>query len=427
MMLLPKTARWRTVIVSLVAVVIIHFANAPRVQAGECSEWDILTLGISCIVKLAIKRGGESAGRGIAQGIKPDFDKMVDNAGQKLADHINNSVDWGNIGQELGKGASQEVLKALNTINWEQYGQQVAKGIRTEFEATMNKLFYDKIKPLLKDIDLILETRIDQVDSLIEDKLNKIDVLIQHTVNRFQAAANETIAKVRTDLINYAFDRFATERHKTVAKIRAEVIDYAATTVNKTTAGIVAKVKAELIAHTFVQLDQLRAQFRQDVEHFFNRAENLIVLLDCTAEKIRLDLDKTREDLDKLGEKYLKELKALTPKAQISQLFSPSGQPSTKPTTLTASTATNDSCYQQLGVTEGVLEGFEYSTIYDLKKCQVLNTLTPQTPMRRVLNVYWDLHMFAKRVACIQRNPTHFMWDWLAFESLYQFWSTYRY
>ncbi len=60
-MLLLRTARWRTVIVSFLAVVIIHFVNVPRVQAGECSLWDIASLGITCLAKLAIKRGAESA------------------------------------------------------------------------------------------------------------------------------------------------------------------------------------------------------------------------------------------------------------------------------------------------------------------------------------------------------------------------------
>jgi len=327
--------------------------------------------------------------------------------GKKFAEEMEKRAK--EIGQNFTQGVTEEVLKALNSINWEKYGQQIAAGIRQEFEGAMDKLFADKIKPLLEDIDLILKTRIDQVDSLI-------DVLIQKTFEQFQTVADQTIAKIRTDIIEYTFNRFATERDKTIAQIRAEVIDYTAATINKTTAEIVAKVKAELIDHTFAQLDQLRQDFRIDVNHFFDRAENLIVLLDCTEEKIRLDLESARKDLDKLGEKYLKEIKFLI------QLYK--GKFLTQPTT---STATKNNCYQQLGVTEEALEGFEYSTIYDIRTCKLLNTLTPKTPIRRVQNVYLDLGMFAKRVACIQQNPTHFMWDWLAFESRYQFWSNYRY
>jgi ElaB/YqjD/DUF883 family membrane-anchored ribosome-binding protein len=434
MKLLPKTTQWRTVVVSLLMVVLVNLTSVPRVQAGDCSGWDILSLGITCVAKKIIKSGTKSAVVDLAQNMRPDFNRMVDDAGQKLVKHIN-SVNWSNIGQELGKGASEEVLSTLNSINWEQYGHQIGAGIRSEFEAAMDKLFDEKLKPLLTDIDNLLaqriaqadkavEARLQQLDGLIDDKIEKVDILIQNTFDQFQAAADETIAKVRTDIINYAFESFAAERDKTVAQIRAEVIDYAATTVNTTTAEIVAKVKAELIDQTFAQFDQLRTQFRQDVEHFFNRAENLIFLLDCTEEKLRIDLDKVREDLDKLGEKYLKEFKALTPGAQISNLFSRGESPSTKPT---GSMTTNENCYQQLGLIEAALEGFEYSTIYDIKKCKVLNTLTLETPIRRIQNVYWDLHMFAKRVGCIQHNPTHFMWDWMEFESFYRFWSGYRY
>lgn len=419
-MLFLKPVRWRTIIALLLVGVVLNFTSVSTVHAGWFSgvkKFFTETINPIYHIQKAYNRWVKETGGKIAE------------SASKEAINAFNSINWEEMGRKMGKSASPELLKAFNSINWEQYGQQLGAGIRTEFEAAMDKLFADKIKPLLTDIDNLLkmrikqadnaaEARIKQLDDLIEDKLKKVDALIQHTVDRFQATADKTIAKVRTDIIDYAFDRFATERDKTVAQIRAEVIDSVAAIVNKTTAEIVAKVKAELIDHTFAELDKLRHQFRQDVEHFFN-SENMIVLLDCTEEKIRLE--KTRDNLEKLGEKYLKELKALTPKAQMSKL-SPSGQPSTKPTT---STATDDSCYQQLGVT--ALEGFEYSTIYDLKKCKVLNTLTPQTPVRRIQNVYWDLHMFAKRVGCIQRNPSHFMWDWLAFESLYHFWATYRY
>jgi len=357
--------------------------------------------------------------------MEPD-DKTIEKLGREFGKTFAQEIEKRakEIGQNFTQGVTEEVLKALNSINWEKYGQQVAAGIRKEFEAAMDKLFADKIEPLLEDIDLILKTRIDQADSLI-------DALIQKTFEQFQTVVDQTIAKIGTDIIDHAFNRFATERDKTIAQIRAEVIDYTAATINKTTAEIVEKVKVELIDHTFAQLDQLRKDFRRDVNHFFDRAENLIVLLDCTEEKIRLDLESTRKDLDKLGEKYLKEIKELMPQAQaskiteqISNLLPFGKQSSTKPTT---STTTQDSCYQQLGVTEEALEGFEYSTIYDLKTCKLLNTLTQETPIRRVQNVYLDLEMFAKRVACIQQNPTHFMWDWLAFKSRYQFWSNYRY
>jgi hypothetical protein len=398
-MLLLKSMRCRKVILSLFAILFIHFAHVPRVEAGGCSWKDILLLGIPCIME----KLGESAGRTIAEGLKPEYQEMVDHTAQKLVDHIN-KVDWQKIGQELGKGASEEVLKALNTIKWEEYGQQIGVGIRQEFEAAMDKLFDDKIKPILKDIDLILETRIDQVDTLINEKLKRIDGLIQETVVRFQTAADNTIAKVKSDLIDYAFNRFQSERNKTIAQIRAEVIDYATDTVNKTTDEIVAKVKGEVIDHTFAQLDQLRHDFRQEVNQFFERAENLLTLLDCTEEKTRIDMENF---IKRLG----KELAARCPP----MLCGPSSKADDDPTLV--------ACYEQLHLKKPP-KSWQYTMIYRLEKCEVLSGLTADTPIENIAAIYLDLHNWAKRIACIQRSPKA-MWDSLEFKSRYHYWSAF--
>jgi hypothetical protein len=391
-MLLLKPMRGRKLILSLFAILLIHFAQVPRVEAGGCSWWEVL-----CHI-------GKRIGKGAAEGIKPEYEKMVDRTAQKLVDHINHSVEWNKIGQELGKGASEEVLKALNTINWEQYGQQIGAGIRQEFEAAMDKLFADKIKPLLKDIDLILETRIDHVDTLINDKLKQIDGLIQQTVERFQQAAEDTIAKVKTDLIDYAFNRFQIERDETIAQIRAEVIEYAANTVNKTTDEIVAQVKTEVIDHTFAQLDQLRQDFRSEVNHFFERAENLLTLLDCTEEKTRIDMENFIKTLGK-------ELAARCPPMLCGALSKVDDDP-----ILLA-------CYEQLHLKKPP-KAWQYTMIYRLEKCEVLSGLTPDTPIENIAAIYLDLHNWAKRIACIQRSPKA-MWDSLEFKSRYHYWAAF--
>jgi hypothetical protein len=273
-----------------------------------------------------------------------------------------------------------------------------------EFEAAMDKLFDDKIKPLLNDIDLILKTRIEHVDTLIDDKLKQIDVLIQQTVDRFQTAADETIAKVKTDLIDYAFNRFDIERDKTIAQIRSEVIDYAAITVTQTTTEIVAKVKAELIKQTFVQLEQLRHDFRRDVNQFFDRAENLLTLLDCTEEKTRIDMENLIKTLGK-------EVAARCPP----MLCGSSSKVADNPTLL--------ACYKKLHLKKPP-KSWQYSMIYRLEKCEVLSDLTPDTPVENIAAVYLDLHNWAKRIACIQRSPFT-MWDSLEFKSRHQYWSTF--
>ena len=433
------------------AAIIIPLAGAPLVHAGGCS-WNIF-----CHVGNFIKKGGELQGEGMIEAIKPEFEKMAAQASRELTERMK-LIDWSEIGQQLGEGASQEVLKALNSINWEEYGQQVGAGLSLELETMMNQLFDQQLKPLIKDIDMLLKGRIEQADEaaaarlnqlneLIDNQLAKADALIQDTLAQFNQMADDTIAKVRQDIIDYAVTRFETSRDETVNKIQADVVDYAvekfetsrdetvsqiqadvvdyaANTFKQTTDDMVATVKTALIDQTFTQLDKVRGQFRRDVDHFFDRTENLLVLLDCAEEKIRLDLERTREELDKLGDKYLKEFN--TSISGVSSLIS-FGQKKAKPVESTNSTAADFGCYEQLGISAESLEGFEYSTIYDIKKCKVLSTLTPETPLRRVLNVYWDLHIFAKRVACIQQNPNHFTWDWLAFKQRYDFWSVYQY
>ena len=417
MKLFSKTTQPRTIIISLLMIAVVNLTGVPRVQAGDCSKWDILTLGVTCLAKKFIKSGAKKAGEGLAEGIRPDFDQMVDQGGQKLASHIN-SVDWSKIGQEIGKGASEEVVAALNSIDWEQYGQQIGAGIRSEFEVAMNKLFDEQIKPLLKDIDNlleqrinqadnVLETRLNQLDDLIDDKLEKVDILIKDTFDQFQAAADETIAKVQTEIIDYAFDRFQAERDETVAQIRAQLIDYAATTVNQTTDEVVTKVKTELIDKTVTELTQLKNQFRQDVEHFFNRAENLLVLLDCTEEKTRIDMENL---IKQLGQEIADNCPPM--------LCGLSGNAAAEDPIISA-------CYKKLHLSQPP-KSWQYSMIYRLEKCEVLRRLTPKTPTENVAAVYLDLHNWAKRIACIQRSPEP-MWESLDFKSRYQFWSDYRY
>ena len=384
-MLLLKTARWRNVIVLLVAVVVINFVNLPRVQAG----W--ITDPFGSIAK----KIGKKSGQGLANGIKPEFYEMVDHAGQKLSDHINNSVNWSNIGQELGKGASQEVVIALNSINWEEYGQQVSAGIRQEFEVAMDQLFEEKIKPLLKDIDLILKNRIGQVDNLIDDKLNKIDVLVKNTFDQFQAAADETIAKIKTDLIEYAFNRLDSWRDQTIVKIQTDMIDYTAETFRT--------ISKETIKHTFTEFEQLRSDFRHDVNDFFDRTESLLTMLNCTEEKTRMDMENFIKTIGK-------EIEAKCPL----YLCPSSNKAKDDPIVL--------ACYKQLHIKKPP-KSWQYIMIYKLEKCEVLSSLTPDTPVENVAAVYLDLHNWAKRVACIQQLSKNVVWDSLEFKSRYEYWS----
>ncbi|MDM8561232.1 hypothetical protein [Candidatus Parabeggiatoa sp. HSG14] len=433
-MLLSKNARWRKFVIPFVLVMGINFGYIPVTQAGVCSWWDALSLGKTCVDNLLAYRLGESQGKGFVRGVKPEFKKMVDEAGKQLADHVTNSVNWNKIGQKLGQGASDVVLKALQSINWEEHGQKIGAGLRKEFEATMDKLFDEKIRPLLKDIDMVLENRLEQadkiaearlnqLDSIIEDKVKKIDALIQGTFDQFRVTVNDTIKKVRNDLIDYAFTQATEWRDESIEKVRTDVIDYATHAFAKTTDDAIAKIRSELIEHTFNKLEKLRQDFSADMVNFFKGARELIVRLECAEEKTRLDIETAVRQLDKLGDKYVKEVKNLNPKNLLTW-----GKSTTPPTS--SKTSTVEDCYKKAGVDLNNIEsveGFEYLTKYKIKKCKVLSTLHSNTPVERIASVYWDLYKFAQRIACFQENTEDFAWDLLEFKDEYQFWNAMKY
>lgn len=260
----------------------------------------------------------------------------------------------------------------------------MAEGVREEFEKAMNSLFDDKIAPLLKDIDLVMKNRLEQADNIAEARLTQFDNTVK--------ARLEQIDQV----IQTAFDRFEKTTDRTIAQIKTDIID-----------------------HATAQLDHLRRNFRADVDHFFDRTEYLINTVDCKVEGM---VEKIRMDMQTTGKELAQELKASLPSLPSFSLFSliRRKQPSESiPSELVV-------CYQELGLTAPP-ESFEYSTIYELKKCKVLKTLTPATPIRRILNVYLDLKAWAARMACVQRGAghhatLHYTWDWLEFGHRYDIW-----
>lgn len=501
MLLRNKRFRWRIMIAIFLAVLVVNVVNVPRVYATECGKLiDWLTLGHTCLAEY----DGERAARGAMREIKPAFNEMVDKASEVLLETVH-SIDWEKIGRQAGQGAGEAMLEALDSIDWQAYGQKVGAGLRQEFELLMENLFEDKIQPLLRDIDMLLkqtnqmaEDRLKQADEIIKKRLQQIDGLVQNTIAQFQTVANKTIenakqklityaferaekfrdqtmaqirtdivdyaahtfqgitdetiqkikqdliaysleqaktfrkqtvAQIRTDIIDYAahtfqtftdenvekikqaliaytFERAEKFRQQTVAQIRTDIVDYAADTVQKVTEETVNTVKTDLIDHTFTKLYQFRKLFRTDVNQLINQ-------IDC---KVAGNLEKFRIDLSNISEKLAKEFKEL----KINLPFlSPSNKTAPKVTQVS-------SCYQKLGLTKPP-KPFQYSTIYDLEKCEVLATLTPKTPIRQVLNVYLDLANFATRMACVQRAAgerasLHYTWDWLEFEYQYDLW-----
>jgi DNA anti-recombination protein RmuC len=443
---LSKPLRWRTVIGLFIAVVVVNFSSVSTANAWclfFCANADI-----SGTVKFPSPA---------------EFRKM---------------------GEELAKGVREEVEKT----DLKGMGQQFAEGVRKEFDAAMDSLFSQKIEPLVKDINKLLKARIAQTDKMVENRLKQIDELIQNTFARFQAVANQTIDKIKTDIIDHTkaatddtidkiktdlIDHTKTATDDTIDKIKTDIIEHtkaatddtidkiktdlidhtkAATddTIDKIKTDLidhtkaatddsiaqiktdlinnafaqfnqaVEKTKSDLIDNTFTQLDELRKNFHTDVNLFFDRTEYIINTVDC---KVEGTLEKLRQDMQSTGKEIAKELKASLPKLSFSFTKTVSKPHQSVSSKLVA-------CYQQLGLKEPP-EPFQYSTIYDIKKCKVLRTLTLETPLRQILNVYVDLKAQAARMACLQRGAghhatLHYTWDWLEFGYWYDFWDAYK-
>ena len=239
----------------------------------------------------------------------------------------------------------------------------------------------------LEQADKIAENRLKQLDGIIEARLKQVDALIQSTFDQFRETVSDTITKVRTDLIDYTFSKASEWRDETIAKIRKDLLD-----------------------HSFAELEKLRQAFRNDVEHVFDRTEYLVKLVDCTEEKVRIDMENT---FKKTADYLLKKC----PITICNSLTMPAKEP------------TPEICYKELGLKK-LPQSWEYSTLYDLNKCDALRSLTPQSPVRRILNVYLDLQAFAARMACIQRGAPqakqHYMQDLEEFGKQYDFWYSYQ-
>lgn len=298
-----------------------------------------------------------------------------------------NPSEFKGMGKDLGESLREELEKT----KFKEIGQQLSEGFSQEFEKTMTTLIDEKITPLVKDINKLLKARIEQVDKLVEKRLQQIDAMIEKTFHQFQAVADKTIEKIKLDLIDNTFTQF----NQAIEKTKMDIID-----------------------NTFFQLNELRSNFRTDVDHFFNRTEYLIDKVDC---KVEGTLEKLRQDLQSTGKEIAQELQKSLPNFSLLATKKPN-KPAI-PSELVA-------CYQQLGL-NAPPEPFEYSTIYDLKKCKVLRTIKSDTPVRRILNIYIDLQAFAARMACVQRGAghratLHYTWDWIEFGYQYDFWHAYN-
>jgi len=432
---ISKPRQWQIVIGLFLAIVMINFLNIARVHAkSECSPWlEVPKFGLNCWFETNVnKLIAEFPGVSMIERSELHFRNMLDDMEQELVKTMNFSK-WKNI--EKHKKANKTLVEAFNTVDWQTYTQQTADRFRQELKAAMEMLFDNKIRPLLKDIDKVIKsnTRIESLDTIIQDELKQLDQIILTTFQQYHQIANDTIKKIHTEIITHTIKQANEFRHQKIAHIKTEIIAHATNTFQKNVDETIDKIEPQLIRHAVIQLDNLRQEFRQKVGYFFEQTKYFINTVDCNVEGMleefrqyvqRLDQDLSLKvapfslDINMTGSPF--------PVASVQGNVSIEPQKDDTPLKLKSNLFF---CYQKLGL-NSLPEPWEYSTIYELQTCKVLRTLTPETPIKRILNVYIDLKAWAAKMACVQGGANHhatqhYIWDWLEFGYLYNLWYAY--
>jgi len=266
---------------------------------------------------------------------------------------------------------------------------------KPEFKAMLKSLFNQKIIFLLKDIDKVLNsiTSSKSIEAIIENELTQVDQVILNALRQYNQANDPN-------------------------------------------------QKTKLNKYLHIQLDSLRQKFRQEISHFLDESKYFSKRVNCTVEATLATISQNRQlrkkrDFPAKNAPFSLEISSITTGPAI-PIASVTGDVvieskeiesnKDEDTTHFESITEPIFCYKQLGL-KAPPETWEYSTVYDLKKCKILNTLTPQTPTKRILNVYVDLKAWAAKMACIQHGAghhatQHYIWDWLEFGYLYNLWYT---
>jgi hypothetical protein len=263
---------------------------------------------------------------------------------------------------------------------------------RQEFKAMLKSLFEKKIIFLLKDIDKVLNsiTLNKSIEAIIEDELTRVDRLILNTFQQYNQVANDPNQKIKL--------------HK----------------------------------NRSIELDRLRQKFRQEISRFLDESKYFSKRVNCAVEAT---LDPISQNRQLRNKDFSAKMAPFSLDITSMATGTPLPIASAKGNLVIESKKEEEAphlksiaepifCYQQLGL-KAPPETWEYSTVYDLKKCKILNTLTPETPTKRILNVYVDLKAWAAKIACIQHGAgyhatQHYIWDWLEFGYLYNLWYHYQ-
>jgi len=291
-------------------------------------------------------------------------------------------------------------------------GKNLAIGATPEFEKSAGRIADEKIKPLIRDVDTVMKQRLEQFDKINKELLKDADEKVKNRLLQVDGIindANQNIAdrleqadKIVSELIVEADEK---------TKQRLNQIDEIIKTSLKEMREIVVEVN-NVLQHAFdhadnfvllasSQLDNIRGKFRQDATYFFDRTEYIIETVDCKVTGTILDIKNAFEHERQEWAKLL-------------------------PSNWCVVNCEIPYCYSKVGITSAP-QSFEYATIYDIKKCQLLSSLGPDTKVDRIRNVYLDLKTLSAKMMCVQRQAgyqakLHYTWDWLEFGERYDFW-----
>jgi hypothetical protein len=434
----------QTTIISFLVIIILYFSSISRGYAEiECSPWlEIPQLNLNCWFKTNNPKWRKKSLRtNIGQKVELHFLKIFNSMVQELVETANFSVTLQDIEEEqFDKETTQVMQELLKSIDWLTYIQPMQNKLMEDFQIFMEPLFDQKIRLLLVDIDQVLKS-IDWSDSLetiLENRLFKLDQVLLNAFQRYNNVTSYTSQQIKTDILTHVLKQITQIQHKTAKSMKLNISEIIGP-FQMNMANTLNQIKTQLPIQSFKQLDNLRQEFRQEISYFLDKSEYFAKRINCTIETSLASLNQNRfQSIPK---------EVATKIAPFSLDVTMTGQP------LPIATATGNVsiesqknveqdetetpfksvveplfCYQKLGL-QTPPEPWEYSTLYDLKKCHLLHTLTPGTPLKRILNVYLDLKAWAAKIACIQHGAghhatQHYIWDWLEFGYLYNLWYT---
>jgi len=283
-------------------------------------------------------------------------------------------------------------------------GESAARGATPELEKSASRIIDEKVKPLIRDVDTVLKQRVEQLGEMSKELLKDAD---EKAKNRLQQL-NEIVNNA-----NLSIEERLEQADKIVSQLIAEADDKAKQRLNqldgiiKTSLNEMRDIVDEVnnilqrsVSDASSQLDDLRKKFRQDAVYYFDRTEYIIETVDC---KVTGTVDQIKIDIERVGEALVRWLPRWLPWYKVPD------------------------CYSKIGITKAP-QSFEYATIYDLRKCERLNSLKPSDPVNHIKNVYLDLKTLSAKMMCVQRQAgyqakLHYTWDWLEFGKQYDFWA----